>query len=67
MEKETAFALCRFIAEHWDMVSQEEYFELCDLILRAVLESGPGEDFGYEVVSRFPELFGFAGGDGEAM
>lgn len=65
MIKEEAYDIVRFIEEHFDMVTQEEYFELCSMILDLIahLVSALGPKAARELIEAFPDFFGTTDGE----
>lgn len=57
MTKTQASKLSEFIVKHYDSVSQEEYFELCDIILEAIVHDANQQGYAKAIVSKFPQLF----------
>ncbi|MGX8696349.1 MAG: hypothetical protein ACSW8D_08195 [Prevotella sp.] len=57
MTKAQANKLSEFIVRHYDSVSQEEYFELCDIILQAIVHDANQQGWAKSIAIRFPQLF----------
>ena len=58
MNKTDAFKIVEFIENHYDMVSQDEYFDLCDMLLDIIVKSANQKKYGAELAAKFPYMFG---------
>lgn len=58
MTKETAFEICKFIGDHYDMVRQEDWFKFQDVLLDAVVRDANMGGFAKSLVKEFPYFFG---------
>ena len=57
MTKNQALGFVDFICRHYDYVSQEDYFVLCDLILQAVVHDANQKGFARELAAKYPDMF----------
>ncbi len=57
MNKADGKQLIKFIWEHFDMVSQEEYFEFCELVADVVVKAANKDGWAGELVDEFPQMF----------
>lgn len=57
MKKKDAFRIVEFIENHFDYVSQEEYFELCDMLLGMVVDSANSHGYAASLTGEFPHMF----------
>ena len=57
MTKTQATKLIDFIRRHYDMVGQEEYFDLCDLIIDAVEHDVNASSWGKAFANENPDFF----------
>ena len=61
MGKTDSIAICNFIEKHYDYVSQEDWFELCDLLLEIVVRDANKNGYSAQLVKEFPEFFNVKG------
>lgn len=59
--KKKSMELVRFIEEHYDMVSQEDYFDMCDMVLDLVQDLAVKEGWASALVKE-SSLFEAASG-----
>jgi len=57
MKKAEAFKIAKFAEEHYDYVSQEDWFDFCDMVLGMVVEEANGRGYARELVEKHPALF----------
>lgn len=58
MNKTTAFEICDFIQKHYDMVWQEDWFELQGILLDAIADDANRGGYAKSLVERYPHFFG---------
>lgn len=57
MTKQKAIRLVSFIENHFDMVSQEEWFDFCEMVFDVVVRDATTNGYADELVKRFPSFF----------
>lgn len=57
MTKQKAINLVSFIENHFDMVSQEEWFDFCEMVFDVVVRDAAMQGYAEELVKRFPSFF----------
>lgn len=57
MTKQKAINLVSFIENHFDMVSQEEWFDFCEMVFDVVVRDATMQGYADELVKRFPSFF----------
>lgn len=57
MTKKQAINICSFIENHYDSVSQVEWFDFCDIVLDVVVRDAALKGYGEELLKRFPGFF----------
>ena len=57
MTKTQATNVIDFILNHYDMVSQEEWFDFCELVIDCVVHDANAGGYARALVDRYPELF----------
>ena len=64
MREEEAYRVIDFIIAHYDMVSQEEWFEFCDMVLNLIAHQAraQGSAFAANLANDYPELFSASSG-----
>jgi len=57
MTKEQACKLVGFINNHYDMVSQEEYFDFCEMVFDVVITDANKGGWASGLCKEYPDLF----------
>lgn len=57
MTKAQACKLVEFIGRHYDSVSQEEYFDLCDMIFETVVHDANQQGYAAALAKKYPHFF----------
>ena len=57
MTKQKAIRLFSFIENHFDMISQEEWFDFCEMVFDVVVRDATMQGYIEELVKRFPSFF----------
>ena len=57
MNKADAIKVVSFIEEHYDYVSQEDWFEMCEMLMGMVVDSANKRGWAKELCERFPYMF----------
>ena len=57
MTKTQATKLSEFIVRHYDFVSQEDCFELCNIIIEAIVHDANQQGYARAIVEKYPQLF----------
>lgn len=55
-EKEADY-ICTFIEDHYDMVSQDDWYELCEALLGMVCKHGNSKGFIGRLADKHPGFF----------
>lgn len=58
MTKDTAVWICDFIIKNYDMVWQEDWYELQDVLLEAVIKDASRGGYARTLVDKYPCFFG---------
>lgn len=58
MNKTTAFEICDFIQQHYDAVWQEDWFELQEILLNAVVVDANRGGYAKALVEKYQHFFG---------
>lgn len=59
MTKKQADQILDFIKSHYDHVSQEDYFELCDMLLETIVSDANKHGFGDQLAKDHPQFFSY--------
>lgn len=57
MTKAQANEIMEFITRHYDYVSQEDYFTLCDMLLATIIDDANKGGYAKSLVEKFPYFF----------
>ena len=57
MNRSQATKICTFIENHYDYVDQEQYFELCEMLLDIVCDDANKGGYAESLVRDFPDFF----------
>jgi len=57
MRKAEAGRICDFVRGHIDCVSQEEWYEFCEIVMGTVAKEAIRGGYGADLVREYPEFF----------
>ena len=57
MDKSNAEKVLEFVENHYDYVSQEEWFDFCDMLLGMIVDSANKKGWAAELVENYPSFF----------
>ena len=57
MTKAQADKILDFIENHYDYASQEDYFELCDMLLETIVSDANRQGYGARLAEDHPQFF----------
>lgn len=57
MTKKQADEILNFIKRHYDCVGQEDYFELCDMLLETIVSDANKQGYGARLAKDHPQFF----------
>lgn len=60
MDKQQAIEIIEFIRHHYDCVSQESWYDFCDMVIEAIVQSANRGGYAGSLVRSYPEWFGVA-------
>ena len=57
MTKTQACKIIDFIRRHYDCVGQEDWFDLCDLLMEVVVHDANQGNYARAMVAKYPDFF----------
>jgi len=57
MTKKQAVKIIEFIRWHYDCVSQEDWFDFCDMVIEAIVQSANKGGYARSLTDMYPDFF----------